>query len=165
MTTSPGSCAAASPSDVYQRMKQRWLENATDFPEELLAQDVVIEMPFSPQGTRRRIEGRAEWLAFVKASRAALPVRFEECRDIAVHQTTDPEVLIVEYELAGTVTTTNRRASAAFIGVLKVRDGQLVHWREYQNVLAMAEALGRSPAQLDGISSRQQEPAPSATGS
>jgi ketosteroid isomerase-like protein len=165
MAESPGSSAKSSPREVYERMKQRWLGHAAGFPNDLLAQDVIIEQPFSPQGTRRRIEGRAEWLAFVEASSAALPVRFEECRDIAVHETTDPEVIIVEYELAGTVTTTNRHASAAFIGMLRVRDGQIVHWREYQNVLAMAEALGRPPAQLDGISGQQHEPAPSGTGS
>lgn len=164
MAQSPGSSAESSPREVYERMKQRWLRNAAGFPDELLAQDVIIETPFSPPG-RRRIEGRDEWLAFVKASRAALPVRFEECRDIAVHETTDPEVIIVEYELAGTVTTTNRHASAAFIGVLRVRDGQVLHWREYQNVLAIAEALSRPPAQLDGISGQHHEPAPSGTGS
>jgi|GEM_PF-3830730 len=34
--------------------------------------------------------------------------------------------------LAGTVTTTNRQASASFVLVLRVRDGRIVHLREYQ---------------------------------
>jgi len=37
----------------------------------------------------------------------------------------DPEVIVVEYELAGIVTTTGHRASAPFIAVLRVRDGVL----------------------------------------
>ena len=69
---------------------------------------------------------------------------------MVVHETADPEVIVVEYEIAGTVTTTNRPAAAGFIGVLRARNGQIVHWREYQNVLAMAEALGRLPDQLAG---------------
>jgi uncharacterized protein len=55
-------------------------------------------------------------------------------------------VIVVEYELTGTVTTTARRATAPFIGVLRARDGQIVAWREYQDALAIARALGQPPA-------------------
>jgi ketosteroid isomerase-like protein len=67
-------------------------------------------------------------------------------------------VIVVEYELAGTVTTTGRRAAAPFIGVLRVRDGKTVHWREYQNILAIADALGQLPALLAAASAHQSEP-------
>jgi uncharacterized protein len=131
-------------------MQRQWLGEAaaSTAMEDLLADDAVIESPFAPPGRPKRFEGRDEFLAFARAGRASMPVRVEECREIAVHETTDPEVIVVEYELAGTVTTTNHRAAAAFIGVLRVRDGQIVHWREYQNVLAMAHALGQLPALL-----------------
>jgi ketosteroid isomerase-like protein len=82
-------------------------------------------------------------------------VRFEECREIAVHDTADPEVIVVEYELAGTVTTTGRRAAAPFIGVLRVRDGQVAGWREYQDAVAIAHALGQLPALLASVSEDQ----------
>jgi ketosteroid isomerase-like protein len=82
-------------------------------------------------------------------------VRFEECREIAVHDTADPEVIVVEYELAGTVTTTGRRAAAPFIGVLRVRDGQVAGWREYQDAVAIAHALGQLPALLASVSESQ----------
>jgi ketosteroid isomerase-like protein len=59
-------------------------------------------------------------------------------------------VIIAEYDLAGTVTTTNRQASASFVLVLRVRDGRIVHLREYQNVLGMAAALGQLPEALAG---------------
>jgi hypothetical protein len=79
----------------------------------------------------------------------------EECREIAVHDTADPEVIVVEYELAGTVTTTGRRAAAPFIGVLRVRDGQVAGWREYQDAVAIAQALGQLPALLASVSETQ----------
>jgi uncharacterized protein len=53
-----------------------------------------------------------------------------------------------QVELAGIVTTTGRRAAAPFIGVLRVRDGQIIHWREYQDAVAIADALGQLPALL-----------------
>jgi uncharacterized protein len=113
----------------------------------LLADNAVIEIPFAAPGRPRRFCGREEFLAFARAGRASL-VRFEECRELAIHETADPEVIVVEYELSGTVTTTGRRAAAPFIGVLQVRDGQITRWREYQDAVAIAHALGQLPALL-----------------
>ena len=84
------------------------------------------------------------------AGQASLPVHFDGFRTVVIHDTADPEVIIAEYDLAGTVTTTNRQASASFVLVLRVRDGRIVHLREYQNVLGMAAALGQLPEALAG---------------
>ena len=138
--------AVLGPREVFARMKQGWLGNSMDVTDSLLADDAVIEVPFAPPGSRRRFEGRAEFLTFARPERANLPVRFEECLETAIHDTADPEVIVVEYELTGTVTTTGYRASAAFVGVLRVRDGKVVVWREYQDTAAIARALGQQPA-------------------
>jgi ketosteroid isomerase-like protein len=142
----------SGPREVFERMQQQWLGDAAHVEDDLLAEDVLIETPFAPPGRPRRFAGREEFLAFAEAERAAFPGRLEEVRDVVIHQTTDPETIIVEYELAGTVMTTGHRAAAPFIGVLRVREGKIVHWREYQNVLAIAAALGRLPALLAAAS-------------
>ncbi|MEV0033516.1 nuclear transport factor 2 family protein [Nocardia sp. NPDC050793] len=108
---------------------------------ELWATDVVIEVPFTPGGMRR-IEGRDGFLALAEEGRRALPVRFEEVRDVVVHRSVDPDVVIGEYELAGTLTTTGQPASARFISVLTAGNGQIARWREYQDTFAMLTALG-----------------------
>jgi ketosteroid isomerase-like protein len=59
----------------------------------------------------------------------------------AVHDTADPEVIVVEYELGGTVLPTGARRSADFVGVLRVRDGLIRTWREYQDTMGIAQAL------------------------
>jgi uncharacterized protein len=140
MAGQPG--AVPGPREVFARMQQRWLANDAGLMDSLLADDAIIETPFAPPGRPRRIEGREEFLAFARAERASLPLRLEQCQETAVHETTDPEVIVVEYELAGTATATGRRASAPFIGVLRVRDGKIVAWREYQDSAAIARALG-----------------------
>lgn len=138
----------AGPLAIYRRMQEALLgDDPTLLPAELLAEDVVVETPFSPPGMRRH-EGRDAWLAFYQARGAALPVRFERLRELATHQTDDPEVIVVEYELTGTVTTTGLSASATFAGVLRVRDGLIRHWREYQDILAISEALKLTPEDL-----------------
>ena len=144
--TGGGSGAGLGPREVFARMRQQWLANRSDAMESLLADDGVVEAPFAAPGMPRRIVGRQQFMAFARAERALLPVRFEECRETAVHETADPEVIVVEYELTGTVTTTGHRASAPFIGVLRVRDGKIAGWREYQDTSAIARALAAPPA-------------------
>jgi ketosteroid isomerase-like protein len=138
MPESPG------PREIFEQMQRHWLEPDGRFGD-LLADDAVIETPFAAPGRPTRVEGREEWLRRTESERANLPVRFEEVRDVVVHETTDPEVIVVEYRLTGVIPATGRRSSAAFIGVLRVRDGKVVHWREYQNTLAIVAALGGLP--------------------
>lgn len=108
--------------------------------DDLLADDVVIEVPFA-MGGAKTWHGKDEWLAYAVPSRAQLPVSFDEFKKVAVHRTDDPEVAVVEYELGGVITTTGRHHSARFIGVLRVRDGQIAGWREYQNTMGIVAAL------------------------
>jgi uncharacterized protein len=163
MTEATSSATVPGPREVFTQMQERWLSNGASPLGDDLAEDVVIESPFAPPGRPQRIEGRAACIAFTEAGRASLPARFEECRNVVIHETADAEVIVVEYELAGMVTTTNQPAAAAFIGVLRVRDGQIVHWREYQNVLAIAQALGQLPALLAGINTSHPKSAPAPT--
>jgi ketosteroid isomerase-like protein len=149
-----------NPRDVFSRMAAGWLDPAAEPMGGLLAEDAVVESPFAPPGRPRRFAGRDTFVAYAKAGRAGLPVRFEECRDVVVHETADPEVVVVEYVLAGTVTTTGRRAAAPFIGVLRVRDGRIVLWREYQDALAIAHALGQLPALVASAGAAVQPPPP-----
>jgi ketosteroid isomerase-like protein len=122
---------------------------ATLLPAELLAEDVLVETPYAPAGMRR-YEGRDAWLSYYRAGGAGLLVRFEEHRELATHRTDDPEVVVVEYELTGTVVATGVRASTTCIAVLRVRDGLIRHWREYQDIPAITEALTRRPDSADG---------------
>ena len=131
-----------TPREVFDRMRAHWIANETTFDDDgTLSEDVVVEMPFAAPGRPARIEGRAAVLAFVRAGQADLPFRFDDCRVLAVHDTADPATIVVEYELAATMTATGVSAAATFIGVLTVREGRLSRWREYQNPLAMAWAL------------------------
>jgi ketosteroid isomerase-like protein len=103
---------------------------------------VVIEIPFAPPGRPNRFVGRQEFLAYANPQRAAMPIRIDSYETLAVHETADPDTIVVEYELTGTHLLTNKQATAGFIGVLTVADGKIKRWREYQNTLAMMQALG-----------------------
>jgi uncharacterized protein len=130
----------STPRDLFEQMRHQWFGRAEPLTGDLLADDVVIENPFAPDGPHRWT-GRQQFLDSVNPQRAAFPVRFDECRVTAVHDTTDPETIVVEYELTGTSTRTNRQGTAAFIGVLTARDGRIALWREYQNTAAIQRVL------------------------
>ncbi|MEU1394713.1 nuclear transport factor 2 family protein [Micromonospora zamorensis] len=132
-----------TPRAIFDSMRAQWLANRPTFEADLLADDVVIETPFAAPDRPTRTEGKQRVLEYTRGSRAVFPVRFDDCRNVVVHETTDPEVIVVEYELVGTHTATGTTASAPFIGVLRTRDGKLVHWREYQHTLAIAQAVGQ----------------------
>jgi len=63
-------------------------------------------------------------------------------RDRGVHETADPEVIVVEYRLGGVKIATGEHGATDLIAVLRVRAGRVVHWREYQDTLAIAQAMG-----------------------
>ncbi|WP_155371547.1 nuclear transport factor 2 family protein [Catellatospora vulcania] len=132
----------STPREAFARLRQQWfLSDQPTLDPDLFTEDLVVEMPFAAPGHPNRIEGRAAFVAFAQAGRAALPVRFDRCLVTAAHETADPDVIVVEYELGGTVTTTGAKASAPFIGVLHTRDGRICGWREYQHTVAIAAAL------------------------
>jgi uncharacterized protein len=129
-------------TEVFDRVRDYLLSPDPDEYADVWAQDVVVEMPFVPAGGVSRIEGRERLLAMARAGKAAMPVRFDAVRDVVVHQTTDPDVAVVEYAIAGTVR--GEPAAARFIAVMRTRDGQVAHWREYQDIPALTAAMVRS---------------------
>ncbi|MGI5169265.1 nuclear transport factor 2 family protein [Spirillospora sp. CA-253888] len=133
------------PQEIFARFRRNVLGGGLALTEDMLAADVVVEMPFLPPALPRRVEGREAFLAFSKAGREGLPVTFTEFRDVVLHQTTDPEVLIAEYVLAGRPNGSDEEYAAPFVVVMRVREGRVVHWREYQDMAAMAQAAGGLP--------------------
>jgi ketosteroid isomerase-like protein len=106
----------------------------------LMAPDGYLEWPYRPPGVPARLRGRAEIRRHL-AEAAKGFIRFDEYRDVVLHETTDPEVIIVEYEAHGTVITTDAPFRQTVIAVFRVRNGQIVSYRDYINPLPLAEAL------------------------
>ncbi|MFI5908990.1 nuclear transport factor 2 family protein [Dactylosporangium sp. NPDC051541] len=106
----------------------------------LLAPDAVIEWPYRPEGVPGRLQGRAEIFAFMDRAARSL-VTFDEYRDVVIHETADPEVTIVEYEVFGRVTSTDGPFHQTVIAVIRVRDGLVVSYRDYINPLPLMAVL------------------------
>jgi ketosteroid isomerase-like protein len=66
--------------------------------------------------------------------------------NITIHETTDPEVIVAEFEYQGTVVETGEPFVLPGIFVLRVRDGEIISSRDYFDHLTAARVRGQFPA-------------------
>lgn len=100
----------------------------------LYAEDGLHEFPF---GGLAPYKGREEIRAGYRASWGASPAEVQEVRRDALHLTTDPQVVVVEQTTF--VTVGGRPVSVPGLLVLRVRDGLIVHTKDYMDVSAIAK--------------------------
>ncbi|HEU0031198.1 MAG TPA: nuclear transport factor 2 family protein [Kofleriaceae bacterium] len=108
------------------------------------APDGVLVCPFAPPGFPRRTEGRDAIRALLAPRYAAARAsgrRIAEYRHVVVHDTADPEVIVVEFEAIGIERDGTTRYALPFIQVIRVRDGAIVEQRDYFDALAMTPRL------------------------
>lgn len=115
----------------------------------LYAEDAHVTHPFQPGD--RPLVGRAR-LAEHFAAGAAVRREFD-ARDVVIHETGDPEVVIAEFAYHGRVVETGRSFVVPCVFVVRVRDGLIVQSRDYGDHLAMAYALDRVPELLAALES------------
>jgi len=129
----------ATSREVVERILRAGREQDTEAFVDLFAPDGYVEWPYRPAGVPGRVEGRDSIREFLAG--AAGLVKFDEYRDTVIHETADPEVVIVEYEAYGTVLPTGAPLHQTIIAVVRIRDGLVVAYRDYLNPLVLAEAL------------------------
>jgi ketosteroid isomerase-like protein len=111
---------------------------------DLFAADGIHELPFAPPGIPRRLEGREAIRNHFSgmANRARVETGF---RPVCIHETADPEVIVVELDAQGLVVATGQPYELRYVEVIQVRNGQIVLWRDYWNPLASADVEGQVP--------------------
>ena len=132
----------AGPREVLERLRQAAISQSADDMSRLYAVDAVHEFPFTRPGAPSRLEGRDEIVTWIAAGWNAYPLTYERYRTLAIHDTDDPETIIVEQEAIGTSASTGEFALPNIV-VLTVRDGQIARLRDYVNIAAAAGAMGR----------------------
>jgi uncharacterized protein len=135
-----GRMPSATPADVLAQRHRLTLNGDADGLADLFAPDAVIESPFAPPGAPLRLEGREairEYSRHVMAS----PLRLEEYEVVEFYQTQDPEVVIVEMRAKATLTTTGRSFAATSIQILRIREGQIVLFRDFANPRVLEDVI------------------------
>jgi len=130
----------ATSREVVEQMLRAGRDMDVETVVGLMAPDGCIEWPYRPAGVPARLQGRAEISGFLTESANGF-VRFDEYRNVVVHETTDPEVVIVEYNAVGTVLDTGAPFRQTVIAVFRVRNDLVLSYRDYINPLPLTEAL------------------------
>jgi uncharacterized protein len=122
--------------EFIQRLEAKDLNGAS----QLLAQDVVFELPFQLPGNQSRYEGSSAFLAFLSdIFNTFSQVDFVNIR---FYQTIDPNRVIVEAEGNFVVAATGAPYRNTYIIVCETNGRTLTTIREYNNPLVLAETFG-----------------------
>jgi uncharacterized protein len=130
-----------SPREVFLALVNGIADGNPDGLPELYAEQIDVVHPFdplrgAPLRSRDELRQRMETLA-------ARPRQRRRIGNVTIHETTDPEVIVAEFEYQGTSPDTGEPYALPAIFVLRVRDGEIVSSRDYHDHLASARVAGR----------------------
>jgi len=102
--------------------------------------DVVMEFPYAPKHHTGKRVGMENVLGFLKA----IGIYFTdiEMATPKIIETSDPNVLVVEYPGASTCVDTGLPYRQNYIAVVTARDGKIAHIREYYNPIPVLVSTG-----------------------
>jgi uncharacterized protein len=133
-----------TPADVLTERRRVLLSRDADGFADLFAPDGVIEMPFAgTPDAPSRLEGREAIREYSRRVMAS-PLRLESFEMVELHQTQDPEVVIVEMKASGSLAATGRSFTATSIQVLRIREGRMVLFRDFADPGLVDDVLRRS---------------------
>lgn len=132
-----------SPREVAEQVRRMVAGEGVVFAD-LFAEDGVLRFPFAPPGMPREIRGR-EAIRASRPSEAARRSLFAmDGVDLVVRETDDPEVVVTEIEHHGHSHALDGPYRFRALGVVRVRDGEIVSYDDYMDPIAMAALLGRT---------------------
>ena len=134
----------SSPREIVEKVR-RMVAGESDVFADLFAVDGVLEYPFAPPGQPRELVGREAIRRHFGQPGANRRRLFQmEGVDAVVHETTDPEVVIAEIAHHGLSRVTGRSYRFEAIGVIRVRGGEIINYRDYMDPISLARLLGRT---------------------
>jgi uncharacterized protein len=130
-----------TPREVFLALVNGIAEGKVEGLADLYAEEIDVVHPFDPlHGAPLR--SRAELRERMERRAAAGPIPRRQVGNVVIHETTDPEVIVAEFEYQGTGDDGEPYALPA-IFVMRVRNGEIVSSRDYHDHLASAKAGGR----------------------
>lgn len=135
---------ARSPREIAELVRRMVAGDEQVEFADLFAEDGVMAYPFAPPGAPRELRGREAIREHFKARGQARQLLDMEGVDLTVRETDDPEVVVTEITHYGWAKAVSEPYRFTALGVVRVRDGQIVHYDDYMDPIAMARMLGRT---------------------
>lgn len=115
---------------------------------DMVAENGVMEFPYSPPGLPTRLVGKAAIARHLES--LGDMIAFDRMGKPTIHATTDPDVTIVEFEGFGSGVATGESYDQRYISVIRTDAGRIMHYRDYWNPLVVLRAL-RGSAVVDAL--------------
>lgn len=132
-----------SPREVAELVRRMVAGEGVTFAD-LFAVDGVLRFPFGPPGMAREIRGREAIRASRQDEAGRRALFAMEGVDLLVRETDDPEVVVTEIEHYGHSTVLDGPYRFRALGVIRVRDGEIVSYDDYMDPIALAALIGRT---------------------
>jgi ketosteroid isomerase-like protein len=112
-----------------------------------VADDAVFEFLYDFPGWPRKLEGRAAIMDVF--SGYGRNISLHSADGLVIHRGLDPRIVVLEYQVHGTVLATRQAYDNRFASIITVEDRKVVHWRDYMDSLAAMTALAPRRASQD----------------
>ena len=132
-----------SPREIAEQVRRMVAGEGVDFAD-LFAEDGVLAYPFGLPGQPAELIGREAIRAYFKDRGRSRDLLVMEGVEAVVRETDDPEVVVTEITHHGWSKAAEAPYRHTALGVIRVRDGQIVRYDDYMNPIALARLLGRT---------------------
>jgi ketosteroid isomerase-like protein len=106
---------------------------------DIVADDIVYEVLYDVPGWPRVIKGRTDLMAAFRGYVDAIALQSAD--KLMIHKTDSGHVVVIEYEVHGTILATRVKYNNRFCSVIKIEKRKIAHWRDYMDSLAAWNAL------------------------
>jgi uncharacterized protein len=142
-----------TPRQVAEQVRKMVAGEGVVFAD-LFAADGVLAYPFAPPGHPPELRGRDAIRTFFAGRGNARDLFVMEGVDALVRETDDPEVVVTEITHYGRSNVTGAPYRFTALGVIRVRDGEIIHYDDYMDPIALARLLGRTSELAAALSAR-----------
>ena len=126
-------------SKLYEAQGKQDVQGMAD----VMAENIVFEMPFALPGLPDRVEGKATVVEFLEQFLGKQRGIFTgwDPHNIRIYPGRDPDLFFTELDLLAVVAQSGYQYRQKYAILFRVSDGRISLWREYLNPLPLREAL------------------------
>jgi ketosteroid isomerase-like protein len=106
---------------------------------DVVDEHTVYEVLYDLGGWPRIVRGRTALMAQFRGYVGA--VELQAADHLAVHKADGGRVVVIEYEVHGTIRATGAKYDNRFCSVIRLENRKIAHWRDYMDSLAAWKAL------------------------
>jgi ketosteroid isomerase-like protein len=121
-------------SEAFYRIIMEGLKAKVDGDHfwDAVAKTAVFEFLYNFPGFTSKIEGRRAYMDWF----AGYSMVLHSADNLKVYETTDSNVVILEYQVHG-IAPTGKRYDNCFCSIITIKDRRIIHWRDYMDSLAV----------------------------